>query len=606
MRGRMPTVPPRAMLLAACLWCAWGYAGDTRLFYVSPAGDDTGAGTRNAPFRTIQRAADALRPGDRCIVRGGTYRETVRPPNSGTAEKPVVFEACAGESVVVSGTEMITEWTQSEGGIWSAPCAGPAEQVFWDGAMLPLACWPNGPGDPMQRVWAQADEGSDAKGIRDPDLPGVDLAGATAHILPGDHWVSWTLPVESCDPAAHQIAFTAAWSQDRAHAVRKGTRYFLFGATLLLDAPGEWCFDAAQGRIFLLPPAGADPNAHRLEVKHRTLAFDLSQREHVTVSGFRVFAGTITLSDARHCVILDCHVRYASHFTDAAGWAGRNDSGIIVGGRDNLLRRCSVVYSAGNGYTLLGESNTIEQCLARNTDYIAGDCASVWAEGAGNVVRNCTLSDSGRSLIIHRALRAGRIEFNHLYRAGLMTADLGATYCFQTDGAGTVIAYNWIHDNCALATGVGIYIDNGSSNFLIHHNVSWNNPDSGIRLNTPSHNNRVYYNTVFQNGNSLGYWGPENNDDQQGCVVRNNIFTDAVATGAGAVYGHNFEGSDPGFVDPAANDFRLKPNSPCIDAGIAIGECPATVRGAAPDMGAYEFDEPRWVPGHDWSEPPVF
>lgn len=606
MRTCKASAPACAILLAACVWCAGACAADAGVYYVSPAGDDANAGTEAAPFRTIQRAADVLQPGGRCIVRGGTYRETVRPAASGLADKPIRFEAHPGESVVIAGTEPVSGWTRTEDGAWAACCSGPVEQVFWDGAMLPLACWPNSPADPMQRVWAEADDGSDATGIRDTELSDVDYAGATLHILPGAHWVSWTVPVEGCDPAAHRIAFSAAWPEKPAYAVRKGTRYFLFGLKTLLDAPGEWWFDAAQGRIFLLPPEGIDPNTHRVEVKRRTLAFDLSQREYIVLSGFCVFATTISLVDAAHCAVLDCHARYASHFTEAAGWAGRNDSGIVIGGRDNLVRRCSVIYSAGNGFTLLGQSNTVQDCLARNTDYIATDCASVWAEGTGNAILNCTLSDSGRSLIIHRALRSGRIEYNHLYHAGIMTADLGATYCFQTDGAGTVIAHNWVHDNRALATGVGIYIDNGSSNFLIHHNVSWNNPDSGIRLNTPSHNNRVYNNTTHHNGNSLSYWGPDHLKDQQGCMVRNNIFTDAVAIGEGITYDHNFEGAEPGFANPDAGDFRLKPDSPCVDTGIAVAEIEVQVQGMATDLGAYEFGEQQWTPGHAWGEPPVF
>ena len=52
---------------------------------------------------------------------------------------------------------------------------------------------------------------------------------------------------------------------------------------------------------------------------------------------------------------------------------------------------------------------------------------------------------------------------------------------------------------------------------------------------------------------------------------------------------------DPGFVNPWAGDFRLRPDSPCLDAGSGAG-APATdllgrvrPQGAGVDMGAYEF-----------------
>src|SRR3954469_14469812 len=45
-------------------------------FYVAPDGSDTAAGTRTAPFATVQRAQKVVAPGDTVFIRGGTYRMT--------------------------------------------------------------------------------------------------------------------------------------------------------------------------------------------------------------------------------------------------------------------------------------------------------------------------------------------------------------------------------------------------------------------------------------------------------------------------------------------------------------------------------------------------
>src|SRR5215510_2133589 len=42
-------------------------------YYVSPTGSDSNSGTQDQPFRTIQRAADVVNPGNTVIVEDGVY-----------------------------------------------------------------------------------------------------------------------------------------------------------------------------------------------------------------------------------------------------------------------------------------------------------------------------------------------------------------------------------------------------------------------------------------------------------------------------------------------------------------------------------------------------
>jgi hypothetical protein len=43
---------------------------------------------------------------------------------------------------------------------------------------------------------------------------------------------------------------------------------------------------------------------------------------------------------------------------------------------------------------------------------------------------------------------------------------------------------------------------------------------------------------------------------------------------------------------PSDFDFRLRPNSPAVDAGAPLPNIAADVTGSAPDLGAYELDRP--------------
>ena len=54
-------------------------------YYVSTAGRDTYPGTLAHPWRTVQKAANKLLPGDTVLVRGGIYREAVTVNVSGSA-----------------------------------------------------------------------------------------------------------------------------------------------------------------------------------------------------------------------------------------------------------------------------------------------------------------------------------------------------------------------------------------------------------------------------------------------------------------------------------------------------------------------------------------
>ncbi|MET0231400.1 MAG: DUF1565 domain-containing protein [Rhodanobacteraceae bacterium] len=73
-------------------------------FYVSPDGDDAGAGEIDSPWATIQHAADTIAPGDVACVRAGTYREVVTIARSGSAEAGrITFQAMPGESALIDG-----------------------------------------------------------------------------------------------------------------------------------------------------------------------------------------------------------------------------------------------------------------------------------------------------------------------------------------------------------------------------------------------------------------------------------------------------------------------------------------------------------------------
>jgi len=73
-------------------------------YYVATNGNDNNAGTLTSPFRTISQAATIAQAGDIIYIRGGTYDETITPPNSGTENNYITFTVYPGETATVRGT----------------------------------------------------------------------------------------------------------------------------------------------------------------------------------------------------------------------------------------------------------------------------------------------------------------------------------------------------------------------------------------------------------------------------------------------------------------------------------------------------------------------
>lgn len=86
-----PGVAAMLSVLSLCL----SQAATAAEWVVSTKGDDGAAGTARHPWRTLQRAADAVSPGDVVTVRAGVY-DGARFGRPGTRAAPIRFRALPG------------------------------------------------------------------------------------------------------------------------------------------------------------------------------------------------------------------------------------------------------------------------------------------------------------------------------------------------------------------------------------------------------------------------------------------------------------------------------------------------------------------------------
>ena len=88
-------------------------------YHVSKSGNDKNPGTNEAPFLTIQAAADIAHAGDVITVHEGIYREWVNPQFGGLNDSiRIIYRAAPGETVEIKGSEVITGWEKVNKGIW--------------------------------------------------------------------------------------------------------------------------------------------------------------------------------------------------------------------------------------------------------------------------------------------------------------------------------------------------------------------------------------------------------------------------------------------------------------------------------------------------------
>ena len=77
--------------------------------FASPSGSDSSPGSLRAPFQTVQRLVNSLRPGQTGCLRAGTYIRSVRIARGGLPSARITLTAYPGETATIMGRVEIIE-----------------------------------------------------------------------------------------------------------------------------------------------------------------------------------------------------------------------------------------------------------------------------------------------------------------------------------------------------------------------------------------------------------------------------------------------------------------------------------------------------------------
>lgn len=128
-------------LLAACVLCAASAISSAATYYVAPTGNDSAAGTLDAPWKSAMHAQSRVHGGDTVYFRGGTYLHTAATTacatrtasvsaiildKSGSEGKPIRYWAYPGETPAfdfsrmkddcrIKGVNVSADWIHLQG-----------------------------------------------------------------------------------------------------------------------------------------------------------------------------------------------------------------------------------------------------------------------------------------------------------------------------------------------------------------------------------------------------------------------------------------------------------------------------------------------------------
>ncbi len=415
--------------------------------HVSKHGTDSNDGSPDYPLATVNQAARIAQPGDTVIVHEGIYREWVDPSRGGLSDnRRIVFMAAPGEDVVLTGSEVASDWQPVGAGVWKTVIDNVIFQGFnpyqkkieGDWLLRPASDEPDlHLGEIYLNGTALMEVGS-LGDVENPRLPDVTV----------DDWTG--VPQQS--PTSSSLVWHARVHELDTHI------HVNFG--------------------------DVDPNGELVEFNVRRSVFYPTQNhvDYITVRGFEM----------RHAA-----TPWVPPTADQPGMLGPNwAKGWII--EDNTLHdsKCSAVslgkeIRTGHNFAMVRKDKPGYQYQLESV-FVAEDLGWSKERIGSHVVRRNTIYDCGQNAIVgHLGCAFSTISNNHVYKIGtrrqfygheiagiklhapldveivgnnIHDCSLGLWLDWQTQG--TRIARNVLHSNSR-----DLFVEVSHGPYVVDHNI---------------------------------------------------------------------------------------------------------------------------------------
>ena len=497
-------------------------------FYVAVNGSDENPGTYTEPFKSLEKARDAIRElkieGElkspvTVYLRGGTYELSepfvLKAEDSGTNEFPVTYQAYKNEKPIISGGREVRNWTKTELNGHSVLVSDlsalpegytPFEQLWVNGQRAIQARTPNsgylrckfdesviksmteGLSGPMDKLPYLAEDEHNFDRIDD----GVVVAFYK--------WLEFHLPFDSIDRKNDEIIFSGKTMR----RIETNEAYYLEGGKAMLDNPGEWYLDRLANQLYYFPLENETDvvatipslvNVLRLEgdardnkfvenIQFKGLTFshstwnlprDASEPASYGQADIQM-EGAVYLKGAKNCLFGECEITAIGNYGIEIG----------LGCKDIKVLSCDI-NDLGAGGLLIGPKI---RPRSPKDGYQPGDTIPPVlehpADSCSNIeVADCSIHDGGKYFHCAVGIWIGQSPNNHVHHNEIFNFYYSAISTGWTWGygpglaTGNIFEYNHIHhiggytngDGSVLSDLGGIYTLGDQTGTIIRNNI---------------------------------------------------------------------------------------------------------------------------------------
>jgi len=544
---------PAFFLLALAFLSAPLFARDVT-FFIAPNGNDSAAGSMEAPFATLYQAVSAVKKecavGDvECAAiyfRAGRYESQAgryfAKLDFNALKAPLLISSWNDEPVTLLGGVSLKGWTREPDQIagktvWSVPVPefikDPTQMrtLFLNDSIQTWARWPNfEPDHPYSGGWAYVagepfnmyteveGEPLDKIVMKEKKAEWKHPERGFVLIFARHNWGNNLNPIKEYDPETRTLTTVG----NLRFAARPADRYCVFGMAEELDAEGEWVCDVENRRVRFIPPKGTTPEQleNAVSIGNGESAIFLESCANIKFHGLNICCSSHSAFRAIQCsdlTVEKCHIHDTGFqkggWGEGAGVDSYKCDRLTVYGCDiHHTGAAGVSLAGGEVYTLRESGNVAENNYVHHPGLFFRGGGAFSVSGCGNRVAHNLGHDFPRGPISVTGVK-NLIEFNHFHHANMESEDTGLIYM---NGGGTwinsrisTIRYNHFADNIGFGHDVsgkyhffmfswGIYLDDTSADVKVYGNLVERCTIGCFHLHNAREND--FYNNIFVDG----------------------------------------------------------------------------------------------------------